>query len=75
MNFENVSALVIRLFGAYQIFLCFDDIVYLLAKQATDPHFDLYHYYALMIGGRIFMGLVLFYLAVPLGKRIAKDLK
>ena len=75
MNFENVSALVIRLLGAYQLFLVFNDVVYLLAKQATDPHFDLYHYYALVMGGRIFMGLVLLYLAVPLGKSIVKGLK
>jgi hypothetical protein len=74
MNFENMSAWVIRLLGAYQIFMCFDDIVYVLAKQATDPHFDSYHYYAIRIGGHIFMGLILFCLAVPLGKRIVKGL-
>ena len=74
MNFANVSALVIRLFSAYQIFLVFDDAFFLLAKQATDPHYDSYHYQACMMGARAFLALVTYSVAVPLGKRITKDL-
>jgi hypothetical protein len=74
MNLENVSALVIRLYGVYQIYWSIDDIVYMLAKKATDPSFTLYHYYAIMTVSRIFIGLGLFCLALPLGKRIIKGL-
>ncbi len=74
MNFATVSALVIRLFSAYQIYLVFDDVFYLLAKQATDPHYDSYHFYACMMGARTFLAVVTYSVAIPLGKRIAKDL-
>ncbi len=74
MNFAPVSTLVIRLFSAYQIFLVFDDIFYLLAKQATDPLYAQYHYQFCMMGARAFMALVIFSLSIPLGNRIAKDL-
>ena len=74
MNFANVSALVIRLFSAYQAFLVCDDIFYVLAKQATDPHFEGYHYQFCMMGARAFLAFVTYLLAVPLGKRVAKGL-
>jgi len=74
MNLATVSTLVIRLFSAYQLYLVFDDVLYLLAKQATDPHYDTYHYMACMMGARTFMALVVYSLAIPLGKRIANGL-
>ncbi len=74
MNFENVSALSIRLCSAYQFYACIDAIVYVLPKQATDPAFSLYHFYAIMIGARIFFGILLFLLAVPLGKKFTRGL-
>ena len=74
MNFATVSALVIRLFSAYQIYLVCDDVFYLLAKQATDPRYDSYHFYACMMGARAFLAVVTYSVAIPLGKRITKDL-
>lgn len=75
MNFATVSALVIGLFSVYELFyvVC-DDAFYLLAKQATDPHYDNYHFTFCMMGVRTFFALLMYTLAIPLGKRIAKDL-
>ena len=74
MNLATVSTLVIRLFSAYQIYLVFDDVFFLMAKQATDPHYDSYHYFACMMGARAFLAIVTYMIAIPLGKRITKDL-
>lgn len=74
MNFENLSALLIRFFGVSQVVYALDDVFYCLAKHATDPRFDSYRFYAVMIGCRIFLGLIAFMLAVPLGKKIADGL-
>ena len=74
MNFATVSTLVIRLFCAYQIFRVFEDVFYLLAKQATDHSFSLYHYTFCMMGARTFLAVVIYCLSVPLGKRIAKEI-
>jgi hypothetical protein len=74
MNTATVSALVIRLFSAYQLFYACQDAFYLLAKQATDPHFDLYHFTACMMFVRTFLAVIMYLLAIPLGKRIAKGL-
>ena len=74
MNFENLSALLIRFFGVSQMVQALDDIFFCMAKQATDAHFDSYRYYSVMIGCRIFLGLIAFILAIPLGKKIANGL-
>lgn len=74
MNFENISVLVIRFFCAYQLFYVCDDVFYLLAKQATDPRYDLYHYTICMMGARTFMAFVMYSLAVPLSRKITKGL-
>jgi len=74
MNLENVSALVIRLFGAYQFFLAIYDVVEVLIDQAIKPSYDNYHAFSLWIGTRIFFGLIAFYFTIPLGKRIVKGL-
>ena len=74
MNSATVSALVIRLFSAYNLFYVCDDAFYLLAKQATDPSYNSYHFIACMMGVRMFLAVVMYTLAIPLGKRIAKGL-
>jgi ABC-type nickel/cobalt efflux system permease component RcnA len=75
MNLENVSAFIVRLFGAFQFYQAVDDLVYCLAKHATDPLFKSYHYYALMIGFRLLIGLTLIRLAAPLGRRLLEGLR
>jgi len=74
MNFAPISALVIGLFCAYQIFLVLDDVFYLLARQATDPHYDQYHFELWMMGARAFLATVIYSVAAPLGKKVAKNL-
>jgi len=74
MNPTTVTAILIKLFGAYELFLVCDDLFYVLAKQATDPTFNLYHFYAFRMGFRIIIGAAIIYLAVPLANRLVKDI-
>jgi hypothetical protein len=74
MNFALVSALVIRLFSAYELFYVCDDAFYLLGKQATDPHYSGYQFILFMMIFRTCLALVMFIQAIPLGRRISKGL-
>jgi hypothetical protein len=74
MNFAPVSALVIRLFSAYELFYVLDDAFYLLGKQATDPHYSNYQLTLFMMIFRTCLALVMFIQAVPFGRRISKGL-
>ncbi len=69
-----MAALMIRFLAAFQFFKAIEDIIYMQAKHATDTTFSLYHFYAIMIGSRILLGLGLFALAVPLGRKLARGL-
>ena len=73
MNYSKTAAMVIRFFGFYQILYGLTDIVYAMAKFQVDPHYDL-RSYIVISGFRMFLGLLLHRLALPMGRKFAQGL-
>jgi len=73
MNYSKTAAMVIRFFGLYQILYGLTDIVYAMAKFQADPRYDL-RSYIVISAFRMFLGLLLHRLSLPMGRKIARDL-
>lgn len=74
MNPETLAAVLIKVFGAYQVFYAAYDLLDVAIEKATDPHWNRFHYMAMWIGTRIILGLVLIGMARGLGRLLVKDL-
>lgn len=74
MNYAKIAAMGIRFFALYYILDAVYDVIYILGKLQTNPHFDP-RSYIVGICSYVVVALSLNHFSLPLGRKLAKNLE